>query len=55
MLFWIKHKPNIGSDKFMEIDSDIQATYVHVSSQMSRLQRKILELTPALQKSILKG
>ena len=36
----------------MEIDSDIQATYVHVSSQMSRLQHKILELTPALQKSI---
>ena len=52
MLFWIKHKPNIGSDNFMEIDSDVQAKYCYVSSQMSRLQRKILELTPALQKSI---
>ena len=48
MLFWIKHKPNIGSDKFMEIDSDVQAKYVHVTSHTSQLQRNILELTPAL-------
>ena len=25
MLFWIKHTPDIGSDDFMEIDSDVQA------------------------------
>ena len=51
-LFWIKHKPNIGSDNFMEIDSDVQAKLIYVTSHMSQLQRKILELTPALQKSI---
>ena len=52
MLFWIKHKPNIGSDNFMEIDSDVQANLSYVTSHMSQLERKILELTPALQKSI---
>ena len=35
-----------------EIDSDVQAKLFYVSSQISRLQRKILELTRALQKSI---
>ena len=49
MLFWMKHSPTIDLD---EIDSDVQAILFYVSSQMSRLQRKILELTPALQKSI---
>ena len=52
MLFWIKHKPNIGSDNFMEIDSDVQAKLIYVTSQMSQLECNILELTPALQKSI---
>ena len=52
MLFWMKHKPNIGSANFMEIDSDVQAKLVYVTSHMSQLQRKIIELTPALQKSI---
>ena len=55
MLFWIKHKPNIGHDSFMEIDSDVQAKLFYVTSQMSQLERKILELTPALQKSIHEG
>ena len=49
MLFWYKHRPKID---FEEIDSDVQAKLFYVSSQMSRLQHKILELTPALQKSI---
>ena len=52
MLFGIKHKPNIGSENFMEIDSDVQAKLIYVTSQMSQLERKILELTPASQKSI---
>ena len=49
ILFWIKHRPTIDLD---EIDSDVQAILLYVSSQMTRLQHKILELTPALQKSI---
>ena len=49
MLSWSKHRPNIDVEK---IDSDVQAKIFYVSSQISRLQRKILELTPALQKSI---
>ena len=49
MLFWIKHRPSIDHDK---IDSDVQALLFYVSSQMLRLQHKILELTPALQKAI---
>ena len=49
MIFWIKHRPNIDYD---EIDSDVQALLFYVSSQMLRLQHKILELTPALQKAI---
>ena len=49
MLFWIKHRPTIDLD---EIDSDVQAILFYVSSHMSRLQHKILELTPELQKSI---
>ena len=48
-LFWDKHKPKIDVEK---IDSDVPAKIFYVSSQISRLQRKILELTPALQKSI---
>ena len=52
MMFWITHKPTIGSDNFMGIDSDVQAESFYVTSHMSQLQRKILELTPALQKSI---
>ena len=52
MLFWIKHKPNIGSGNLWRMDSDIQAKLIYVTSHMSQLQRKILELTPALQKSI---
>ena len=50
MLFWIKHTPTNGFEG--EFDSDFQAKYCYVSSQMSRLQHKILELTSALQKSI---
>ena len=49
MLFWINHRPNID---YEEIDSDVQAILFYVSSQMTRVQRKILELTPELQKSI---
>ena len=49
MLFCIKHRPNID---YEEIDSDVQAILFHVSSQMSRLQHNILELTLALQQSI---
>ena len=49
MLFWINHRPNID---YEEIDSDVQAILFYVSSQMTRLQHKILELTPELQKSI---
>ena len=52
LLFWLKHKPNIGSVDFMEIDPGVQAKYFYVSSQMSRLRHKILELTPTLQQSI---
>ena len=40
MLFWIKHKPTIGSDNFMEIDSYVQAKLIYVTSHMSQLQRK---------------
>ena len=36
----------------MEIDSDVQAKLIYVTSHMSQLQRRILELTLALQKSI---
>ena len=49
ILFWISHKPNYD---YEDIDSDVQATLFYVSSQMTRLQHKILELTPELQKSI---
>ena len=52
MLFCVKHKPDIGSDTFMEIDSDVQAKLNYVTSHMSQLQRNILSLTLALQKSI---
>ena len=51
MLFWIKHKPNIGSNTLWRMDSDVQAKLIYVTSHMSQLQRKILELTPALQKN----
>ena len=36
----------------MEIDSDVQAKLIYVTSHVSQLQRNILELTPALQQSI---
>ena len=36
----------------MEIDSDVQAKLIYVTSHMSQLQRKILKLTLALQKSM---
>ena len=36
----------------MEIDSDVQAKSIYVTSHMSQLQRKILTLRPALQKLI---
>ena len=49
ILFWNKHRPTIDLD---DIDPDTQAILFYVSSQMTRLQHKILELTPALQKSI---
>ena len=42
MLFWSKHKRNTGSVDFMVVDADVQAKYVYVSSQMSRLQHTIL-------------
>ena len=50
MLFWDKHRPKEIMSR--EIGSDVQANSFYVSSQMTRLQHKILELTPALQKSI---
>ena len=49
MLSYDKHRPKIDVEK---IDSDVPAKIFYVSSQISRLQRKILELTPALHKSI---
>ena len=49
ILFWNKHRPAIDLD---DIDPDTQAILFYVSSQMTRLQHKLLELTPALQKSI---
>ena len=49
MLFRDKHTPKIDVEK---IDSDVQAKLFHVSNQIPLLLRKILELTPALQKSI---
>ena len=50
MLFWDTHRPNKLMSR--EIDPDVQANIFYVSSQMTRLQHKILELTPELQKSI---
>ena len=50
ILFWDKHRPKEIMSR--EIASDVQAKSFYVSSQMTRLQHKILELTPALQKSI---
>ena len=47
ILFWNKHRPTIDLD---DIDPDTQAILFYVSSQMTRLQHKLLELTPALQK-----
>ena len=49
ILFLDQHRPTIDLD---DIDSDVQAKLFYVSSQMTRLQHKILELTPALPKSI---
>ena len=35
MLFCIKHKPNIGSDDFMEIDSDVQEIILRNKSDVA--------------------
>ena len=35
MLFWIKHKPNIGSDDFMEIGSDVQEIILRNKSDVA--------------------
>ena len=53
MLFWDKHRPKDIMSR--EIDSDVQAKLFYVSSQMTRLQHKILELTPALKINTRKG
>ena len=52
MLFWMKHTPNIGTNNLWRMDSDVQAKLIYVTNHMSQLRRKILELTPELQKSI---
>ena len=52
ILFCIKHKPDIDFDNFMETDPRTTAKLFYVSNYASQLQRKILSLTPALQKSI---
>ena len=52
MLFWMKHTPNIGTNNLWGMDSDVQAKLIYVTNHMSQLRRKILELTPELQKSI---
>ena len=52
MLFCMKHTPNIGTNNLWVMDSDVQAKLIYVTNHMSQLRRKILELTPELQKSI---